>query len=385
MRSVLGINDVFTGNVVGIVLMVTLLIGNYKKFRADTRENRLLSLMMCVAFGYCLLETLSGFIEGRPGGAAHVIVWIMQTLVYASNVIFGFCWARFIALHLNYPIKGAYRFVLNAIMIVSLLGLIGNIFTHGVFYVDESNCYAEGKYQFIYILIAIVYTICSLFVFIVCKKNGGELKFFPVWVYITPSIAGIIIEGLTGCGTIGVCNGIALAVVIGALQDEIAYRDRLTGVYSRGYLEEMRALLERKKNPYVSGIMLDMNGFKLINDDFGHAEGDTALVITAGLIRDAVGSYGDVIRYAGDEFIVILNTTDKKVTEGCVERINAAISAFNAAGSKPYKLSLSMGCSAFNAENQTINEFLNLIDRTMYDCKKRFYEEHPEISRRKEG
>lgn len=384
MNTLFEINDTVTGNIMGLILIITLVIGNFKRLANSTRENALVRSMIVIVGVYCALELISGLIEGRPGAVVYNAVWIIQTLVYSLNVLLGYFWARFIAQHLGYTLKKTNIVMMRAVLIVSLAGLILNRFTQLVFGVDESNRYAGGGLEFVYILVAMLFTGHSVYVYLKCRANGGELKFFPIWVYITPSVAGILFEGLTGCGAIGPCNSIALAGVLGAMQDELVYRDRLTGVYNRSYLEEMRRILEKKKNPYVSGIMLDLNDFKHINDDFGHSEGDAALALTASIVRDAVGTYGDVIRYAGDEFIVIMNTWNMRTVDACVDSIKAGFDAFNTSGEKPYQLEVSIGYAGFNAENQSVNEFLNLIDKNMYESKRRFYEDNPERSRRRD-
>lgn len=69
------------------------------------------------------------------------------------------------------------------------------------------------------------------------------------------------------------------------------------------------------KDCWVSGIMIDLNGFKQINDNYGHAEGDLALCIVADLLLKSFSEYGVVTRYAGDEFVIMLNTTDDQLIQ----------------------------------------------------------------------
>lgn len=76
----------------------------------------------------------------------------------------------------------------------------------------------------------------------------------------------------------------------------------------------------KRKDTWVCGIMIDLNGFKAINDTYGHAEGDTALILAAGLLKNAFGEYGVVTRYAGDEFVVILNTADEQLVQSLIAR-----------------------------------------------------------------
>ena len=70
--------------------------------------------------------------------------------------------------------------------------------------------------------------------------------------------------------------------------------------------------------------MIDLNGFKQINDNYGHAEGDLALCIVADLLLKSFSEYGVVTRYAGDEFVIMLNTTDDQL----IQKRNAQFLAY---------------------------------------------------------
>ena len=103
-----------------------------------------------------------------------------------------------------------------------------------------------------------------------------------------------------------VCVSISVIIVFNHVQNDYSITDWLTGLYNRrhldGYLEQM---CQRKRSNLLVGIMLDIDNFKSINDNFGHLVGDDALKSAATLLKNARHrSY--VARFAGDEFIIIL-------------------------------------------------------------------------------
>ena len=122
--------------------------------------------------------------------------------------------------------------------------------------------------------------------------------------------------------------------------------------------------------------MVDLNKFKKINDNYGHSEGDTALIIVADLLRKSFSEYGVVTRYAGDEFVVMLNTTDEQLVQKLIEDAKRNFEEENKANSRPYQLSASMGYAICDLREDTIDDFMNRIDRQMYQDKLEYYKKN---------
>ena len=111
----------------------------------------------------------------------------------------------------------------------------------------------------------------------------------------------------------------------------LIFVDELTGLYNRRfmrqYLRDRLARLAQQGTP-LAVIMLDVDGFKQINDTCGHLDGDSVLKVLAQLIRDAIPQGGYAIRFAGDEFFVFLEGVDgaagMRVAEQIRERVSHA-------------------------------------------------------------
>jgi diguanylate cyclase (GGDEF)-like protein len=156
-----------------------------------------------------------------------------------------------------------------------------------------------------------------------------------------------------------------------ALQNENIFIDKLTRLFNRYYLDRVLGDLKSKKK--IAVMMMDMNDFKRINDDLGHSQGDDALFTMAEILRETVGSLGTAVRYAGDEFVVVLNTDSESVAESCQNRIKENLANFNKRRIKKYKLSVSIGTGIFDLTKSNFDEILEIIDKRMYDDKKSFY------------
>lgn len=116
------------------------------------------------------------------------------------------------------------------------------------------------------------------------------------------------------------------------LLQQLAERDALTGCYNRRVLQ--RGLLDaelaqaRRKGTALSVILCDIDHFKRINDTHGHASGDVVLDKFAGLLKAMTrASIDSVIRYGGEEFLVVLPQTDLAGAQALAERIRAAFAA----------------------------------------------------------
>ncbi len=144
---------------------------------------------------------------------------------------------------------------------------------------------------------------------------------------------------------------------------QMATTDELTGLANRrGFnaLAQQAVRLCMGTQRPASLLYLDLNGFKQINDTYGHAEGDLALVAFAGILRTALRD-GDVIgRMGGDEFAVLLPSTDENGAMSAMERIRNQLDLFNRTAQKPYHLRSSVGSA------MTRDDLLARADAAMY-------------------
>lgn len=149
-----------------------------------------------------------------------------------------------------------------------------------------------------------------------------------------------------------------------------AIHDPLTGVYNRNHfnrlveLEESRA---RRDGTTLGFIMVDVDNFKAINDTRGHQTGDTVLREVAAVLQRAVRRTDTVIRYGGDEFLIILSKVDS-MTEMVEARIRRMLAKEVFPG---FTVTVSMGNSQWNAGlNSTIDEAITRADSMMYTEKR---------------
>lgn len=160
-----------------------------------------------------------------------------------------------------------------------------------------------------------------------------------------------------------------------ALKNKTIFIDQLTGLYNRVYLEFLQKHSFNKKSSWISGVMVDLNGFKQVNDNYGHSEGNVALIIAANVLRKTFSEYGVITRYAGDEFVVMLNTVDENLVKKLIKNAKKNFEEENNTNDKPYLLSASMDYAIADLKVETIYNFMNRIDHQMYQDKLKYYKE----------
>ena len=153
--------------------------------------------------------------------------------------------------------------------------------------------------------------------------------------------------------------------------EDLTITDSLTGIYNRRYLElfmEKSIPIYKRTNSSLVFMMLDIDHFKKVNDNYGHRCGDEALRHTSSIISKNVRNFDVFVRFGGEEFAVILPNT--KVAEGLIiaERIREAVekSEFIYKNERIH-FTISIGVSFYNGD--TAEEFIEQADNALYKAK----------------
>ena len=151
---------------------------------------------------------------------------------------------------------------------------------------------------------------------------------------------------------------------------ELAYTDSMTEVPNRNAYEERLKKL-RKPNANISRItviVVDVNGLKEINDNYGHFSGDDAIKTVAKALRDTIGTKADIYRIGGDEFCLVLEGLPGTIAR---VRLIDIQNAFDHTEEKPYPKGVSFGIIEIpaNHDKLTVNDVIHQADYAMYQQK----------------
>lgn len=152
-----------------------------------------------------------------------------------------------------------------------------------------------------------------------------------------------------------------------------ATHDVLTGLPNRRLLDDLLPTLveqARRRASLISVIYIDLDGFKQINDEIGHAAGDVVLKLVAGRVVDVLRRSDVVARIGGDEFAVVAIDSDERETRELAQRLLVTLSAPLPDGFRQYGVGASIGIAIFPAQATTVEQLMQAADQAMYAAKR---------------
>jgi diguanylate cyclase (GGDEF)-like protein len=154
--------------------------------------------------------------------------------------------------------------------------------------------------------------------------------------------------------------------------EKIAITDPLTGLFNRRYFE---SVIEKEYNKTVryktptSCLVIDIDYFKRINDNYGHRKGDEVLKEIARLIKDCLRKVDTIARWGGEEFVILMPGTDSQKAYVAAERIKDTIEKNSFSGINE-KITISIGISSIPSEYiDSAEKFIDTADNALYEAK----------------
>jgi len=153
-----------------------------------------------------------------------------------------------------------------------------------------------------------------------------------------------------------------------------AIKDPLTGLYTRLYLQEfgpkLFSLHQRNPGLEIALVLLDLDHFKKINDNFGHNTGDEVLTMTGELINEVIRRGDIAIRYGGEEILLMLPCTNADVVKQLLERIRVSISKIKLESNDQQVVVTISGGVVLAGANESMFEAINRADGKLYEAKR---------------
>ncbi len=262
----------------------------------------------------------------------------------------------------------------------AILGLVlttVSLFNGMIYSIDANNVYHRGSYFY---LIVIADLLCFVFgvIYLIYYRASFKKRDFSLFIFFPiPVLIGAVLQATYyGVELTGLSLAITLLIVYLQMQNSQANKDYLTLLYNRGisetYLQHL--LLNKKRKWVIGGVMMDINNFKHINDQYGHDLGDRSLRYISTILTESFKNKWFIGRYGGDEFILFKGMSSAEEIKKELTNFEEHILHFNESGNLPFSLSISMGyASLAPLDDMDAPTFIKLLDSLMYDNKRAYH------------
>lgn len=361
-------------NIYSIAILLIIVFQSLKNDEKKSYQFKLYSMMLNVTIITLIFDVFSR-LDGISNPIYPILNNVANFLIFTLNLVLPSIWLLYVHNQV-FPEESTKKLIYPLVIInfINFAIVILSQFFGWYYFIDSNNIYHRGP----------LFNLASLLIFgllfiafikiirnrkVLSKSHYASLIFFAIPPFIGLALQ-VIIYGVSI-----VLNSVVLSLLIVFLniQNHNMSTDYLTGLYNRkkldSYLGEKIELSTKLKT--FSAIMVDLDDFKYINDNFGHYKGDVVLQISAKILNSCIRTTDFIARYGGDEFLIVLETHDIKDLETIVNRIKMTVKKFNEISDQPYEIGFSMGYAVYDFDaNMKTEEFVRYIDGLMYENKK---------------
>lgn len=366
----------FIINIYSMLILIIIYTQSSKHADREYLHNKIFIQLVRFTFLLLIFDMFSRF-DGSPGTINPFLNHFGNYMLFLFTPIIPSIWLAYVHYQIYQDEARTKRLVfpLTAINIINFTLLNLTQIFGWFYYIDSANVYHRGNLFWVASSIPLAFIIYISTLIFINRKRIEEKYFLPLLFFAIPPLAGTVLQ-VYFYGLSFVLNAIVLSILIVqfSIQNKNIFTDYLTGVNNRKkldvYLEEK--IKAATKGRTFSAIMIDIDDFKAINDNFGHDMGDKALQTMARILTSSIRTNDFIGRFGGDEFCIVLGISDEKGLEDVVDRINDNIDKYNHTEEQPYKFKASMGYTVYDCESKmTVEEFQRNIDSLMYKQKKR--------------
>ncbi len=330
-----------------------------------------------------VLEASTFAFDGLQGKAMYWAVYLSNSILFLFNLLPISLWLVYVdeCILTDSKEKERKRIIYLLCNVFVIMLVIANIFFKELFTVNAANQYVRGWAVYLIMALNMILYFGYIPSLIKYKKFlSGRIYELILALGLFPIIGAIVQMLWYGTPLVWPMMAlVALAAHILIEREEIR-RDSLTGLLSRTQLIA-RAQFVADRRQAFSLIMLDIDRFKSINDMYGHDEGDQALCVIANLLIKSIKQIDSAYRYAGDEFVLIIESDQPEAALRVIERLENNLVKYNKSSQKEYCLTFSSGAVYFDGKSEEkINDLIAKADDRMYQSKRIKYLREKDLS-----
>jgi len=365
--------DRIDGNSISLAMLLIISIKVATGDDRSTPQFRLFLGLLVLTIAELILDNLSWVLDGLPW--ARLWLTIVYLLYYGIQPVITFLWVLYADYQIFFDARRTRRLALvlsPPLMAHTMLTLVSPA-TGWVFFLDGSNVYSRGN---LFVASAAIpflylgYTFVSAVIH--WPRIAARSRFTVLFFAVPPMLGGIVQARFFGVTLLWPGVALSLLMVYLSIESDLLITDHLTGLHNRRSFDRhlARRLKHSPADRLFGVVMLDLDGFKLINDRFGHAQGDEALVETAGVLRRCLHANDFIARFAGDEFVVVADLRCTEDADILCARMEESFRAFNRESGRPWMLAASIGAAVrVPSDGKTAEALVAEADAMMYRDK----------------
>lgn len=364
---------------VAVLFLSTLLLRILMKAKGAVKTTFILGLSLLL--GSYTIRILFELLYYYKVITNAVFLYWLYSLVFLFACFASLCWYFYIQGIID-PIntKERRKIVLAFIpLVIMVICLIISRFTGFLFNVDDNGVVVIGRYYRLLDLFSSAYLLVTLIQNIVKAMDKKEFLNKPMYIkyslnIMIPLVGAVLQIFLPTFDFFLLFLVFAIVLIYMDIRDSYISRDPQTGFYNKNSLLKFLDYQVKHcdaKHPFYL-MMFDIDHFKRINDQYGHLEGDNALVRLSSVLDELRTEYGiHISRFGGDEFTIILNGDSEEKIKEIYTKINILLNNINSEEKVPYKINVSTGYVRCDQTYTDAKELIKLADEKMYEEKKR--------------
>ncbi|MEZ4509872.1 MAG: GGDEF domain-containing protein [Eubacteriales bacterium] len=376
MQSILYIEISATG-----MILLLIVLFSQRQATGSSAAQRRFNLLIYTAIAMLIADAACWVLDGQQFPRAWEVNFAVETFYYTLHLLLPFFWANYVEITLSSNLEAAKRRI-NIIAIPLLIFIFALAFNHKygfLFTIDSENVYHRAYGVYAYAGLSYAYLVYASVRALIKARNSAwvedkRLCYTMAFFVVFPFLGGIVQLFVYGLNPTWILSCVSILLVYIYSQNRQISTDPMTGLNNR---RELTKFLLRETREYRNGsitlVMMDVDGFKQINDTYGHFYGDNVIVAVADILKSSLKSTDLFLaRYGGDEFCIVIPAESRVVPDELLRRIQTNISEWNRTHKSRKPISLSIGYANWDeAIDRTYESLISRADQKMYEVKRK--------------
>ena len=366
---------------IGIILLLIVLMAQ-RQFTAASAAQRRFHHLIYATIVMLLVDAACWLIDGERFLFARELNFALETVYYALHVLLPYLWALYVEGALSTDLRAANRRIAFATvpLVLFIIALFFNLEYGFVFTIDVENVYHRAIGVYFYAFLSYAYLIYGSIRALIKAKGAAwaddSKRYYTMAFFaVLPSLGGFIQLFFYGVSLNWILASVSILLVYLDSQNRQISADPLTSLNNRRELSKflLREIGDRDqpKNGALSLIMMDVDGFKQINDTYGHFYGDGVLIHVSQILKASCKNTNAFLaRYGGDEFCIVLPPNLEIDAEELIARVETNVSDWNRTHTEMKPIGLSIGHAQWDPKlDHSYESLLARADARMYVVK----------------